>query len=234
MALGDLSNPYDLIVIGKGSAAAYYLESLPERYHSLRDKERIPVTILVIGEADPWAGARGYTPSAYGQNVNQATQVLDHRTGKTAPTSQDPQDRLDWAGKNAAIIDACADKVVTATVRYVGKVTKTALTKKQKFKVTTDAQADYYGYKIVIASGAGIETPDKGHVDYHNVPGEVKALLPRYAAQIMNLDQFMKLDRSAHAGKKVAIVGAFAGTDAVMQAGTLGYPAANVYWLMSK
>ncbi len=230
MALGDLNEPYDLIVIGRGSAAAYYLESVPRRYRSLKDEEPLPLTILVIGEDDPWAGARGYQQGTYGQNINQASQVLAHRQGDTAPVSQGPQDRVDWAEQNKKILKTVANVVVKATVTYVGKVAKVNLTDREKFKVLTSQKEEYYGCKIVIAAGAGIEA-DGGHEDYHAMPPEVKsANLP--GEQVMNLDRFMKIGKDKHSGKKVAILGPKAGTDAVMQAGTLGYPAANVYWLM--
>ncbi len=58
MALGDLQDPYDLIIIGRGAAAADYLLTLPRRYRSLADDSPLPLTIMVIGEQDPWAGAR--------------------------------------------------------------------------------------------------------------------------------------------------------------------------------
>src|SRR4051794_973498 len=115
MSRGSATDPYDLIVIGKGSAAAYYLESVPRRYDHLDDATALPLTILVIGEDDNWKH-RGYTRGAYGQNVNQASSVIAHRTGGTAPITQSPQDRVDWTKQNEAIIDALANEVVSATV----------------------------------------------------------------------------------------------------------------------
>jgi hypothetical protein len=104
------------------------------------------------------------------------------------------------------------------------------LSDRPKFKVTAN-KIDYYTYKVVIATGSGVEGPG-GHEDYHEVPEEVKKGVNLPVGQVMNLDQFIGLSRDQHAGKKVAILGPLAGTDAVMQAGTLGYPPANVYWMM--
>lgn len=233
MALGDSDTPYDLIVVGRGSSAAYFLQSMPRRYDSFKDDKPVDLTILVIGEADPWAGARGYVKGAYGQNINQAKQVLGHNTGATAPISQGPQDRLEWAKENEKILSTIANDVVSGIVTKVTKVPKINPTDRQKYKVDARSapKAEYFSYKIVIATGSGIESPGTGHTDYHAVIDEVKAVLGNPA--VMNLDEFMRMPKSGHkTSNKVAILGPTAGTDAVMQAGTLGYPATNVYWLM--
>lgn len=230
MPLGSEVDPYDLIVIGKGSAAAYYLESIPRRYASLSDERPLPLTILVIGEDDPWAKARGYVKGTYGQNINQASQVLAHRQGKTAPVSQSPQDRQDWARQNERILSELAENIVTATVTNVVRVGPASLTGRSKFKVSAGNGQAYFGYKIVIATGAGIESDDTGHKDYHMVPPQVSPVADN--PNVMNLDRFMQMPRAKHSGKRVAILGPTAGTDAVMQAGTLGYPADRVWWLM--
>lgn len=232
MALGDLNTPYDLIIIGRGSSAAYFLQSLPRLYNSFNDDKPVDLTILVIGEDDPWAGARGYAKGTYGQNINQAKQVLGHNTGSTAPISQGPQDRSQWAKENEQILRTMANDVVAGTVTKVSKVAKVNLNDRQVFKLEARlAKSEYFGYKIVIATGAGIESPDTGHQDYHAVIDEVKPVLGNPA--VMNLDKFMSMAKGSHkTSNKVAILGPTAGTDAVMQAGTLAYPAANVYWLM--
>lgn len=233
MALGDSDDPFDLIVIGRGSAAAYFLQSMPTRYKSFKDSKPVDLSILVIGEADPWAGARGYVKGTYGQNINQAKQVLGRSTGSTAPISQGPQDRQEWANENEQILAAIANEVVTGIVTKVSKTGKLTVTDPQVFKVEARStpKAEYFARKIVIATGGGIESPDNGHKDYHAVIPEVQAVINSPA--VMNLDAFMKKPRHEHkTSNKIAILGPTAGTDAVMQAGTLGYSAANTYWLM--
>ncbi len=233
MALGDSTNPFDLIVIGRGSAAAYYLQSMPRLHSSFKNDDPVDLSILVIGEADPWAGARGYVKGTYGQNINQAKQVLGHNTGSSAPTSQGPQDRREWSKENEQILSTIANEVVNGIVTKVSQVGRLNLTDRQVFKVEARSapKGEYFGCKIVIATGGGIEASANGHKDYHAVIDEVKVVLNDPA--VMNLDQFMSMPKNDHKTKnKIAIIGPTAGTDAVMQAGTLGYPAANVYWLM--
>jgi hypothetical protein len=233
MALGDLQDPYDLIIIGRGAAAADYLLTLPRRYRSLADDKPLPLTIMVIGEKDPWAEARGYVKGAYAQYVNQEKQVLQRRRGETAPTSQGPQDRLEFALENKDIIESLSEyNVKEGTVRRVSEVAKVLPTDRAKFKVESTA-GTHYGHKIVFASGAGIEG-DKGHQDYHAVPGEVTKAWPAGPPPgVMNLDRFIKLtETQSLAGKKVAVLGPTAGTDATMTALTVKVPPANLYWLM--
>ena len=52
---------YDLALIGGGSAAAYYLNTLDRSFYS---------NILVVGDADPWAGRRGLNRRRSNDPVN--------------------------------------------------------------------------------------------------------------------------------------------------------------------
>jgi hypothetical protein len=235
MPVGDIDEPYELILIGRGSAAAYYLESLPRRYREEKgSREELPMSILVLGKQDPWAGARGYSADkeAYGRNINQAQQVLAHRTGGTASTSQAAQDRLGWAVENDQILKTVSrNNVHDATVTMVEEIRGECLISPKKFKVTSDLGVKY-ALRVVIATGSGVEGPG-GHADYHDIPDEVKKggfRLPH--DQVMNLDQYMAMGKDKHAGKKVAVLGPIAGTDAVLQAITMDYSLGNIYWLM--
>ncbi len=118
------------------------------------------------------------------------------------------------------------------TVRRVSEVAKVLSTDRAKFKVESTA-GEHYGHKIVFASGAGIEG-DKGHHDYHAVPGEVTKAWPQGPPPgVMNLDRFIKLTETQSLdGKKVAVLGPTAGTDATMTALTLKVPPTSLYWLM--
>lgn len=231
---------YDLIVIGAGSSAAYYLGTL--RDYDLSKKTQT-VSILVIGKADPWGGARGYQQGTYGQNINQSQQMAAHRDGSVAPTSQDARDRKEWADKNRQIIRAVTgqDPVdeevlkITKEVEPIPNDTSSLSTRPTVFRVQT-REKTYYGRKVVIATGAGIE--DDKH-EYHTVPPEASTFLAQNPDNklCMNLDTFMrdvKKDLIVNKDKKIVIVGPAAGTDAVMQAGTVGFRPENVYWFMSK
>ncbi len=159
---------------------------------------------------------------------------MQRRTGDAAPTSQGPQDRLEFAEENKDIIESLAkkDNMKEGTVRRVSQVAKVLSTDRAKFKVESTA-GEHYGHKIVFASGAGIEG-DKGHQDYHAVPGEVTKAWPQGPPPgVMNLDRFIKLTETQSLdGKKVAVLGPTAGTDATMTALTLKVPPTSLYWLM--
>ena len=229
---------YDVIVIGAGSSAAYYLGTL--RDYDL-SKTSQTVSILVIGKADPWGGARGYQQGTYAQNINQSQQMAAHRDGSTAPMSQDARDRMQWAEKNRQIIRAVTGKdpvdeevvKITKDVEPLSKDSSPHLNRPMVFRVQTRGNV-YFGRKVVIATGAGIE--DDKH-EYHMTPPEATAFLSQNSGNkaCMNLDTFMRMPRDpANQNKKIIIVGPAAGTDAVMQAGTVGFRSENVYWFMSK
>ncbi len=230
---------YDLIVIGAGSSAAYYLGTL--RDYDL-SKTSQTVSIVVIGKADPWGGARGYQPGTYAQNINQSQQMAAHRDGSTAPMSQDARDRVQWADKNREIIravtgkDPVDDEVVKITkdTEPLSSDASPLSNRPTVFRVQT-RQKVYYGRKLVIATGAGIE--DDKH-EYHMAPPEATGFLSKNPSNkaCMNLDTFMrdvKKDMTANRDKKMIVVGPAAGTDAIMQAGTVGFRPENVYWFMS-
>ena len=232
---------YDLIVIGAGSSAAYYLGTL--RDYDLQAKSQT-VSILCIGKADPWAGARGYQKGTYGQNINQSQQMAAHRDGRTAPMSKDARDRVEWAEKNREIIKQVTGRhPVDEEVVNIAKgkepnpgIQLPSSTQPDVFRIQTREKNVYYARKVVIATGAGME--DDKH-EYHTVPPEVvkfRAANPDNKCA-MDLDVFMrdvKKDFAANKDKKLIVVGPFAGTDAIMQAGTVGFSPNNVYWFMSK
>ena len=226
---------YDQIIIGAGSAAAMYLNTLRTYYKSASSTEKMPASILVIGMEDPWAGARGYQKDRYIENINQARQLFEHGTGAKASMDTDPVDRQQWARTNKGIIEEVTEgHFLNAEVKMVKKDDSDSSLLKP-FLVETTSAGTFRASKIVIASGAGIETSDR---EYHMVPGEVKAYRESVSVpspHVMDLDQFQKgLHGSGIAnGKKVAVIGENAGTDAVMECATRGYRIEDVYWFMS-
>lgn len=225
------SNPspyvYDQIIIGSGSAAAIYLNTL-RNYFKTTQKEPMPAAILVIGMGDPWAGARGYEKGHYTENINQARQLFEHGTDARASMDINPVDRTEWAGTNAGIIsEVTQGHSVNAEVTDVSKHATNAT-----FVVKT-SEKTYQAKKVVIASGAGIETSDR---EYHMVPGEVEAYIKQHGPnpRIMDLDQFQNGAEGSRIGngKKVAVIGENAGTDAIMEAATRNFAVKDVYWFM--
>lgn len=218
---------YDQIIIGSGSAAAMYLNTLRNYFKTTQD-EPMPAAILVIGMGDPWAGTRGYEKGHYTENINQARQLFEHGTGARASMDIDPVDRTEWAGTNAGIIrEVSQGHSVQAEVTDVSR----HLTNVNYVVKTTGGI--FQAKKVVIASGGGIETSDR---EYHTVPGEVKAYKETHGAnsRIMDLDQFQNGAEGSRLGrgKKVAVIGENAGTDAIMEAATRNYAVKDVYWFM--
>lgn len=218
---------YDQIIIGSGSAAAIYLNTLRNYFKTTKD-EPMPAAILVVGMGDPWAGARGYEKGHYTENINQARQLFEHGTEPRASMDIDPVDRTEWAGTNAGIIrEVSQGHSVQAEVTDVSKHATN-----ETFVVKTTG-GTFQAKKVVIASGAGIETSDR---EYHMVPGEVATYTKQHGPNpiIMDLDQFQKGEQGSRIGngKKVAVIGENAGTDAIMEAATRNYAVKDVYWFM--
>lgn len=218
---------YDQIIIGSGSAAAMYLNTLRTFFQKEKD-EPIPITILVIGMGDPWAGARGYDKGHYTENINQARQLFEHGTSPRASMDIDPVDRTEWAGTNAGIV-----REVTQGHSTQAEVTDVSKHVSDGTYVVTTTAGNFKATKVVIASGAGIETSDR---EYHMVPDDVKNYITTHGPnpKIMDLDQFQRGAEGSRAGngKKVAVIGENAGTDAIMEAATRNYAVKDVYWFM--
>lgn len=225
MQLTKIREIFDLIIVGRGTAAASYLRSL-QALHSTPESDDLPESILVIGKPDPWAGARGYHDRYYSKNINQARALVDHGTGPRGTRSQDPVDRRGFALENEAIIDAVADRnVLDDEVTSITRVVKKGA---DVLKVQTTSWGAYHAHKVVLATGAGIETSDR---NYHRLPSYIPKRLP---GRIMNLDEFMCTPSigAAKGNTTVAIIGPTAGTDAIMECATRQIPLANVWWLM--
>lgn len=226
---------YDLIVIGRGTAAAIYLNTLPAPPAAEHRVDAAaqpisnlpPLSILVIGEDDPWSAARGHHENRYSKNINQAEQLIEHGRGWSASVSMEPVDRLEFAKSNAEIIaEVARENVLAATVIKVKK------NKDGDYLVETNHNAaGFIAKKIVIATGAGIERSD---LEYHAVPSELRELVDAKEPGVMDLDQFQnQVDPNIDGtGKTIAILGPIAGTDAVMEASTRNYAKEEVYWLI--
>jgi len=234
-ALTYPGHTYDQIIIGAGSAAAMYLNTLRSYHQTASAAETMPAAILVIGMDDPWAGARGYEKDRYIENINQARQLFEHGTGAKASMDLDPVDRKEWAGANRGIIDeVTSGHYLNAEVKMVTRETpaQPAVESGPMFLVETTGGGIFRAGKVVIAAGAGIETSDR---EYHMVPKEVadyrKNVNPANP-NVMDLDQFQN-GAPVSVGKKLAVIGENAGTDAIMEAATRGYDIKDVFWFMS-
>jgi len=173
---------WDLIVLGRGSSARYYLTTV--------ERELFP-NILVIGLEDPWAGRRGYDDSSPNDPVNKINQTADMVESFDRPVpafTKELVDRLTFAGETRRIIDGIATKVVTGEVVDVDAsedeiaVPKSIRDKMHMrvFTVSLKNGDTYSGKKVVVATGAGT----------HQEPVEVRGLTKKHPDIVMDMDTF--------------------------------------------
>ncbi len=217
--------PWNLAILGAGSAAAYYLNTV--------DRSRYP-KIVIIGEDDPWAGHRGGNPANPKDPVNfinQSQAMIGHFGSTAPPTSDQLVPRLDWAKANQKILDECKVDRIQGTVLRVSKV-KTVILHERDRAVMNGAEScyaievkrknfteTYYAPKVVVATGAG----------EHKVPDDrFPELVRRYPNLFMDMDTFARHPELRQPGKKIIVQGPNAAVDSV---DTAAFNQCTVYWL---
>jgi hypothetical protein len=220
---------YDLAVIGAGSGAAYYLNTLDAGSYS---------NILLVGDADPWAGTRGTNagnPRDPVNIVNHTAQMIGHYGDSVPPYTSGGYHalvpRTKWAQQNAAVIGkalarfgATNFKQVPAKVTMVKESVLAAFQSKGKhkraFQISTADGMAYFAFKLIIASGAG----------GHRAPEEVKDARAGRPDLVMDMDAFArKVGSLPRNGQTVFVMGGNAGIDTVETARFNGF---RVVWLM--
>jgi hypothetical protein len=112
----EISMLYNLAILGRGSAAAYYLNTI--------DQNEFP-KIIVIGMDDPWDEKRGVNPydARDPMNyINQTAQMIAHYSDTAPAYSEDLVPRRNWSSANKRVIDQCNVKMVKGTIQSVKKV----------------------------------------------------------------------------------------------------------------
>lgn len=175
---------WDLILLGRGSAARYYLTTI--------ERELFP-NILVIGLDDSWAGERGYDPSNKSNPVNYINQTADMIESADAPVppfTRELVDRLTFAGRTRSLIDSIATKVVNDEVVDVDVTDDEVAVPKSiratghmwVYTVSVKSGAQFVGKKIVVATGAGP----------HQEPIEVRGLTRKHPDIVMDMNTFAR------------------------------------------
>lgn len=215
--------PYNLAILGRGSAAAYYLSTV--------DLNQFP-KIIVIGQDDPWDGQRGGNledlddPANF---VNQTAQMIA-KYGDTVPAySTDLYPRTAWAKSNNYVFDKCKVDLVKGQILKVRETKtperyKTSLNKADKcFEVTvkrSHGEVEYHASKVVLATGASS----------HKTPPKLVEWARRYPDLFMDMDKFAR-DPSKRKGKRIIVQGPNAAVDT---ADTAQYNDCTVYWLVGR
>ena len=218
---------YNLAVLGRGSAAAYYLNTI--------DQNEFP-KIIVIGVDDPWDDKRGINPYDARDPVNyinQTAQMIQHFGDKVPEFSDSKQGlvpRRDWSAANKRVIDQCNVKKVTGTILNVKKVPtpepyKVALYRPEHVYLIEarvsgiSFNVRYHAAKVVVATGAGP----------HKAPNEtLERLALAQPGQFMDMDAFARIPGYRRAGKRVIVQGPNAAVDT---ADTSQYNDCTVFWL---
>ncbi|MGH8013243.1 MAG: hypothetical protein ACREQ4_12155 [Candidatus Binataceae bacterium] len=171
---------YDLAVVGAGSVAAYYLNTV--------DRSRY-AHIICIGGEDPWAGTRGVDaskPESPVNFINHTAPMIGHFGDNVPPTSRTLYRRTDFAKANRAIIDRCTEKFEQGIVDHV-ELMRLPLQmqwgsgKHNGFRLSVGTRF-FYAKKVVIATGAG----------GHSVPKEAQLAHQSHPERVMDMDEFAR------------------------------------------
>ncbi|MCP5159207.1 MAG: hypothetical protein H6975_07255 [Gammaproteobacteria bacterium] len=216
------SRIWPLVIVGKGSSAAYYLCTVDTREYP---------SILAIGDGDAWSAAvRGHhgsqgDPTLY---INHPLHLITHFNETIPEFSTVKVDRLDWAERNKVVFTRCGVRLYDkAKVKEVSEaptfpphLTPDDSRGPSGFRITLENGKTIYAYKVVMAAGAG----------GHRVPDmTVRHAKKQWPTQVIDLDEFARLDRTHLQGKSVIVMGPNAAIDAVQKA--LHYQC-KIYWLL--
>jgi hypothetical protein len=211
--IAKLQNRYGLVIIGAGSAAAYYIDTLGVAFdHRFT---------LLIGGADPWAGQRGEGIDF----INHVNQQINYPSEGVRGYSDIFVERKAFANRTRTIIEGA----IPLQNRHSGAVMQISQTKSGDYKIEWHdgkKNNETYATKVVIATGAGPHQVTKA---------DVTGLVPEHKKRVMDMDTFIR-EVIPHSrknninGKTVVVQGPNAAIDAVAAAVTL--PGWTVSWVV--
>ncbi len=218
---------WDVILLGKGSAARYYLTTV--------DRSLFP-NILVIGSEDPWAGERGYDASNPNNPVNYINQTIDmieSFDNPNVPFSKELVDRLTFAERTRQIIDSYATKVVDSKAKDV-KISELMIPALENgrrissghirvYTITVSNGDKYDGKKVVVATGAGA----------HREPPEVAGLTQSHPNHVMDMNTFAR-NPGKFVNPETKTMFIHGPNAAIDTADTAKFQKFNVVWLVKK
>lgn len=209
---------FDIAVIGRGSTAAYFLNTL----------EKDPKTrVLVIGKENPWAGKRGTNPNTPGDPVNVINQTAQMIAffekmvpGYAAGGYESLVRRTNFARAAEDVIKSVATKIIDDELESITPLFDHAVTGIPGIhgcKVKTMAGESFFALRVLVATGAG----------EHMVPEEVEPL--KNHLRVMNMDAFANKARTIPRDSTVFVMGPNAAIDTVETARFNGF---KVVWLV--
>lgn len=197
-----------LIILGAGSAAAYYVNAMGEGYDHRHT--------TIIGELDPWKPNPNDKRSRGEGYINHEKHLIGH-WGKTVPKfSTRYMQREKFAAATAEILNRIKHRIAA-------QVEAISLDNNGWIRITCQGGSKLWAKKVIIATGAGPHARRGFDAD--------PTLLGK---QVLDLDEFMRSyppSKSAQ-GMSVVVHGPNAGIDAVERAGECGFD--QIYWFMSQ
>ena len=249
---------YDLIVVGRGTAAAAYLDTAD--FDQLFPMSKT-ITVLVVGEIDAWdpKGPRGRTPSAQNapnNKINQPWHMIDYFSQPiqryAAGGWEVMVNRDDFSAKTKEIISSIRQRNNKLNYRVESRkilgVENTCLSNEPKnmyngYAVRTIQgvkKETYFGHNVVLATGAGPHRPPQFATDFNN-SWYVRDSGSNFKDRVVDMDHFARIaqtlrsewDRMGATQKlRVAVCGPNASLDTVELAGFQGFQI--VRWLVPK
>lgn len=214
--------PWHLAILGAGSSAAYFLNTLDLNQYS---------KVVVIGEDDPWNGQRGLNPSKPNDPanfVNQTPQMISHFGNKVPPMGTDLYPRRAWAASNKWIFDKCNVAQVKGKILKVSQTRapdryKAAMKGAEKvFSIEVrraTGTIEYLAAKVIVATGAGP----------HKAPdSRLEKLAQQHPSLFMDMDAFGRKPELRQQNVRVIVHGPNAAVDT---ADTAAWNKCVVYWL---
>jgi hypothetical protein len=247
---------FDLIVIGAGPAAAYYLNVLDPA--KIRDKDNPVISILVISKENAWQRLRAQDVNHKVYEVEQLGGAPDYKSGMQGgqalaennfATIKSATKAI--CGKEAKIVDGEVTKIERKAYPDNGFPAYAIICKPSEPNSSGSEKKDglYWAKKVVVATGAGIADDD-----FHKTPkGITQAIAEKKDGQtpvinedgqgrLMNMDKFNRwLAGAKEAGmmpmpnnpteQTVIIMGPNAANDAIESARKKGF---KVIWLSGR
>jgi hypothetical protein len=254
----DFDGIYDLIVVGRGTAAAAYLDTAD--FDQLFPMSKT-ISVLVVGEIDAWdpQGPRGRSVSADNapnNKINQPWHMIDYFSQPIPRYAAGGWDvmvnRDDFSKRTKEIIASIKERnkklLYRMESRKILSVENTCLTNEARnmyngYSVKTSQgfkKETYFGHNVVLATGAGPHRPPQFATDFNN-SWYVRDSGSNFKDRVIDMDHFARIAQTlrtewdrmgATENLRVAICGPNASLDTVELAGFYGFRI--VRWLVPK
>jgi hypothetical protein len=202
--IGLLQNTYELAIVGKGSAAAYYIDTLGVAYD-----HQYTLYTLLIGEDDPWAGRRGFGISYINHVESQISYPSEGAKGYSTQFVQ----RAAFAQRTKQIIE----NAIPAANRFEGRadnISREERDGRTVYRIVWTGggrQRTHYAYKVIVAAGAGPHSDPRNDLTQLNDD--------RAKKRVMDMDTFIREYVSDLTGnERIIVQGPNAAVDAAAAA----------------